>query len=153
MGQQEKQHLFALVLHGLEQNWNPQGWQTELKAAERASTIIQMYAPLFPRLLSFIFFSSRHVVPVSAYSQVMVGASNFGELLGAAFVFLLNDFVPTPIMRLRMDAGVRGRYRRKLDIHVEDSYEFFSTRGTRLSSREKATPQFRVVFQAPVVAP
>lgn len=34
----------------------------------------------------------------------MVGGSNFGELLGAASVFLLNDYVPTPLPWLRLDA-------------------------------------------------
>lgn len=40
----------------------------------------------------------------SAWSQIMVGGSNFGELLGALFVFLFTNFVKTPIPWLRLDA-------------------------------------------------
>lgn len=40
----------------------------------------------------------------SAWSQIMVGGSNFGELLGALFVFLFTNVVKTPIPWLRMDA-------------------------------------------------
>lgn len=40
----------------------------------------------------------------SAWSQIMVGGSNFGELLGALFVFLFTDLVKTPIPWLRIDA-------------------------------------------------
>ncbi|OLL25432.1 hypothetical protein NEOLI_000528 [Neolecta irregularis DAH-3] len=40
----------------------------------------------------------------SAYSQIMVGGSNFGELLGALSVFLLSNSVPTPMPWLRLDA-------------------------------------------------
>ncbi|KAK9320199.1 hypothetical protein V1517DRAFT_330072 [Lipomyces orientalis] len=39
----------------------------------------------------------------SAWSQIMVGGSNFGELLGAAFVFMFTDLIPTPIPWLRID--------------------------------------------------
>ena len=94
LGQQEKQHLFRLVLQGLEQNWNPRGWQAELKAAERASTIIHMYASPFPRLLSFFHTPlSRYVVPVSALSQVMVGGSSFG---GAVWGRVLSFSMTSP---------------------------------------------------------
>ncbi|SGY60636.1 BQ5605_C007g04460 [Microbotryum silenes-dioicae] len=47
---------------------------------------------------------ARRVLNVSAYSQIIVGGSNFGELLGAATVFLLSDYVPTPLPWLRLDA-------------------------------------------------
>lgn len=40
----------------------------------------------------------------SAWSQIMVGGSNFGELLGALFVFLFTNFITTPIPWLRLDA-------------------------------------------------
>ena len=40
----------------------------------------------------------------SAWSQIMVGGSNFGELLGALFVFLFTNLVTTPIPWLRLDA-------------------------------------------------
>ncbi|KAI5795000.1 hypothetical protein EDC01DRAFT_745314 [Geopyxis carbonaria] len=42
----------------------------------------------------------------SAWSQLMVGGSNFGELLGAAFVFLFTNVVTTPIPWLRLDAAL-----------------------------------------------
>jgi hypothetical protein len=47
---------------------------------------------------------ARRVFNVSAYSQIMAGGSNFGELLGAIAVFLLSDVVKTPIPWLRLDA-------------------------------------------------
>jgi hypothetical protein len=47
---------------------------------------------------------ARRVFDVSAYSQIMVGGSNFGELLGAIAVFLLSNVVKTPIPWLRLDA-------------------------------------------------
>lgn len=40
----------------------------------------------------------------SAWSQIMVGGSNCGELLGATFVFLFTNLVTTPIPWLRLDA-------------------------------------------------
>ena len=40
----------------------------------------------------------------SAWAQLMVGGSNFGELLGALFVFLFTNFVTTPMPWLRLDA-------------------------------------------------
>ncbi|RPB29429.1 MFS general substrate transporter [Terfezia boudieri ATCC MYA-4762] len=46
----------------------------------------------------------KQVFKNSAYSQILVGGSNFGELLGAFSVFILNDFVPTPIPWLRLDS-------------------------------------------------
>ncbi|KAH8929947.1 MFS general substrate transporter [Atractiella rhizophila] len=40
----------------------------------------------------------------SAWSQIVTGGSNFGELLGAASVFALSDVVVTPMPWLRLDA-------------------------------------------------
>ncbi|KAA8898493.1 hypothetical protein FN846DRAFT_962186 [Sphaerosporella brunnea] len=40
----------------------------------------------------------------SAWSQIMVGGSNFGELLGALFVFLFTQVIKTPIAWLRLDS-------------------------------------------------
>lgn len=40
----------------------------------------------------------------SAWSQIMVGGSNLGELFGAGFVFLLTNLVQTPIPWLRLDS-------------------------------------------------
>ncbi|KFZ04212.1 hypothetical protein V502_10320 [Pseudogymnoascus sp. VKM F-4520 (FW-2644)] len=40
----------------------------------------------------------------SAWAQLIVGGSNFGELLGALFVFLFTNLVTTPIPWLRLDA-------------------------------------------------
>jgi hypothetical protein len=39
----------------------------------------------------------------SAWAQVMVGGSNFGELMGALFVFLFTNLVTTPIPWLRFN--------------------------------------------------
>lgn len=39
----------------------------------------------------------------SAWSQIMVGGSNAGELLGALFVFLFTNLITTPIPWLRLD--------------------------------------------------
>ncbi|KAF8473985.1 major facilitator superfamily domain-containing protein [Kalaharituber pfeilii] len=47
---------------------------------------------------------AKQIFKKSAYSQILVGGSNFGELLGAVIVFLLNDVVPTPIPWLRVDS-------------------------------------------------
>ncbi|GAA5896808.1 hypothetical protein JCM8208_007096 [Rhodotorula glutinis] len=47
---------------------------------------------------------ARRVLGTSAWSQIQVGGSNFGELLGALSVFVLNDYVPTPLPWLRLDA-------------------------------------------------
>ncbi|KAJ8103627.1 MFS general substrate transporter [Lipomyces tetrasporus] len=40
----------------------------------------------------------------AAWSQIMVGGSNFGELLGAGFVFLFTNFITTPMPWLRLDS-------------------------------------------------
>lgn len=47
---------------------------------------------------------AKRVFLESAYSQIIVSGSNFGELLGAISVFFLNDAIPTPIPWLRLDA-------------------------------------------------
>ncbi|KAK5071863.1 hypothetical protein LTS08_001041 [Lithohypha guttulata] len=47
---------------------------------------------------------ARRYLGNSAWSQIMVGGSNFGELLGAAFVFVFTNFIQTPIPWLRLDA-------------------------------------------------
>lgn len=39
----------------------------------------------------------------SAWSQIIVGGSNLGELLGALFVFLFTDLIATPMPWLRLD--------------------------------------------------
>ncbi|KAG2005573.1 hypothetical protein CC2G_001967 [Coprinopsis cinerea AmutBmut pab1-1] len=48
-------------------------------------------------------FATR-VLETSAWSQIMVGGSNFGELLGAVAVLLLSNIVTTPVPWLRFDA-------------------------------------------------
>ncbi|GME24676.1 Major facilitator superfamily domain general substrate transporter [Neofusicoccum parvum] len=47
---------------------------------------------------------ARRYLGNSAWSQIMVGGSNFGELLGALFVFLFTNAIKTPIPWLRLDA-------------------------------------------------
>jgi MFS family permease len=47
---------------------------------------------------------AKRVLGTSAWSQIIVGGSNFGELLGAVGVFLLSDYVTTPLPWLRLDA-------------------------------------------------
>jgi hypothetical protein len=47
---------------------------------------------------------ARRVLGTSAWSQIIVGGSNFGELLGALTVFLMSNRVPTPLPWLRLDA-------------------------------------------------
>jgi hypothetical protein len=47
---------------------------------------------------------AKQYLNTSAYSQIMVGGSNFGELLGALSVALFTNFAPTPIPWLRLDA-------------------------------------------------
>lgn len=47
---------------------------------------------------------AKRVLLISAWSQIIVGGSNFGELLGAAAVFVLSDSVTTPLPWLRLDA-------------------------------------------------
>ncbi|KAG0345283.1 hypothetical protein BG004_003819 [Podila humilis] len=52
--------------------------------------------------LSPIF--AKKVLKVPAYAQLMVGGSNFGELLGALFVLFFASKVKTPLPWLRLDA-------------------------------------------------
>ncbi|KAF9559686.1 hypothetical protein EC968_006510 [Mortierella alpina] len=47
---------------------------------------------------------AKKVLREGAYSQIMVGGSNFGELLGALFVLFFAKKVKTPIPWLRLDA-------------------------------------------------
>ncbi|TFK29211.1 hypothetical protein FA15DRAFT_700475 [Coprinopsis marcescibilis] len=47
---------------------------------------------------------SKLVLGNSAWSQIIVGGSNFGELLGALVVLFLSDSVTTPLPWLRFDA-------------------------------------------------
>jgi MFS family permease len=47
---------------------------------------------------------AKRVLGVSAWSQIIVGGSNFGELLGALAVLVLSDVVVTPVPWLRLDA-------------------------------------------------
>ncbi|PYH94081.1 hypothetical protein BO71DRAFT_239991 [Aspergillus ellipticus CBS 707.79] len=47
---------------------------------------------------------ARRYLGNAAWSQVMIGGSNLGELLGATFVAVFNNRVHTPIPWLRMDA-------------------------------------------------
>ncbi|KAG0272676.1 hypothetical protein BGZ95_011548 [Linnemannia exigua] len=47
---------------------------------------------------------AKNVLKEGAYAQIMVGGSNFGELLGALFVLFFAKKVKTPIPWLRLDA-------------------------------------------------
>ncbi|WEW56260.1 hypothetical protein PRK78_001699 [Emydomyces testavorans] len=47
---------------------------------------------------------ARRYLGDSAWSQVIVGGSNVGELIGATFVFLFTNFITTPIPWIRLDA-------------------------------------------------
>ncbi|TPX54324.1 hypothetical protein PhCBS80983_g05963 [Powellomyces hirtus] len=47
---------------------------------------------------------AKLVLKESAYGSIMVGGSNFGELLGAVFVFLFTTVIKTPLPWLRLDA-------------------------------------------------
>lgn len=42
----------------------------------------------------------------SEWSQIIVGASNFGELLGAIFIFIFGNFIKTPLPWSRLDGLV-----------------------------------------------
>ena len=44
---------------------------------------------------------AKRTLGISAWSQIIVGGSNFGELLGALSVFLLSDHVTTPVSECR----------------------------------------------------
>ena len=47
---------------------------------------------------------ARRYLSNSEWSQIIVGGSNFGELIGAFFVFLFANQIKTPIPWLRIDA-------------------------------------------------
>ncbi|KXN81566.1 hypothetical protein AN958_03903 [Leucoagaricus sp. SymC.cos] len=47
---------------------------------------------------------AKRVLNNSSWSQIIVGGSNFGELLGALSVFFLSDLITTPLPWLRLDA-------------------------------------------------
>ncbi|KAF9111526.1 hypothetical protein BGX27_004784 [Mortierella sp. AM989] len=47
---------------------------------------------------------AKKILGVGAYSQIMVGGSNFGELLGALFVLFFARKIKTPLPWLRLDA-------------------------------------------------
>jgi hypothetical protein len=47
---------------------------------------------------------ARRYLGDSAWSQIMVGGSNLGELLGALCVFLFTNWIQTPMPWLRLDA-------------------------------------------------
>ncbi|CAF1350173.1 unnamed protein product [Adineta steineri] len=47
---------------------------------------------------------ARRYLDNSEWSQIIVGGSNFGELLGAFFVFLFTNCIRTPLPWLRIDA-------------------------------------------------
>ncbi|KAJ2913947.1 hypothetical protein MD484_g6478, partial [Candolleomyces efflorescens] len=59
---------------------------------------------------------SRRVLGVAEWSQIIVGGSNFGELLGALSVLMLSDYAPTPLPWLRFDALAVGTIRRLIKI-------------------------------------
>ncbi|CAF1133152.1 unnamed protein product [Adineta ricciae] len=47
---------------------------------------------------------ARRYLHHSAWSQILVGGSNLGELLGALFVYCFNDTMKSPILWVRFDA-------------------------------------------------
>lgn len=47
---------------------------------------------------------AKSIVGTSSYSQIIVGGSNFGELLGALSVMMFTNAVRTPMPWLRLDA-------------------------------------------------
>lgn len=47
---------------------------------------------------------ARRYLGKAEWAQIMVGGSNFGELLGALFVFMFTNLVNTPMPWLRIDA-------------------------------------------------
>jgi len=47
---------------------------------------------------------AKRILNEGAYSQIMVGGSNFGELLGALFVLFFANKIKTPLPWLRLDA-------------------------------------------------
>ncbi|CAF4194107.1 unnamed protein product [Rotaria sp. Silwood2] len=49
---------------------------------------------------------AKRYLEQSEWSQVIVGASNFGELLGAVFIFIFGNFIKTPLPWSRLDAFI-----------------------------------------------
>jgi hypothetical protein len=49
---------------------------------------------------------ARRYLAKSAWSEIIVGGSNFGELLGAFFIFFLSNSIRTPLPWLRLSALV-----------------------------------------------
>ncbi len=49
---------------------------------------------------------AKRYLEQSEWSQIIVGASNFGELLGASFIFIFGNFIKTPLPWSRLDAIV-----------------------------------------------
>lgn len=47
---------------------------------------------------------ARRYLHNSSWSQILVGGSNLGELLGALFIFCFNDSIKSPILWVRFDA-------------------------------------------------
>ncbi|KAG0015943.1 hypothetical protein BGZ81_011466 [Podila clonocystis] len=47
---------------------------------------------------------AKRILKQGAYAQIMVGGSNFGELLGALFVLFFANKIKTPLPWLRLDA-------------------------------------------------
>ncbi|KAJ3187888.1 hypothetical protein HDU85_006281 [Gaertneriomyces sp. JEL0708] len=47
---------------------------------------------------------AKLILKEPAYGQIMVGGSNFGELIGAAFVLAFTTLIKTPLPWLRLDA-------------------------------------------------
>ncbi len=90
---------------------------------------------------------AKSIIGVSSYSQIIVGGSNFGELLGALSVMLFTQAIPTPMPWLRLDA---------LLLNLVWVMPFFPyTRGavssagsSPLSSRPSRTVGLRVMFRS-----
>jgi hypothetical protein len=49
---------------------------------------------------------AKRYLEQSEWSQIIVGASNFGELLGALFIFIFGNFIKTPLPWSRLDASI-----------------------------------------------
>ncbi|CAF1192280.1 unnamed protein product [Adineta steineri] len=49
---------------------------------------------------------AKRYLEQSEWSQIIVGASNFGELLGALFVFIFGNYIKTPLPWSRLDASI-----------------------------------------------
>lgn len=49
---------------------------------------------------------AKRYLEQSEWSQIIVGASNLGELLGALFIFIFGNFIRTPLPWSRLDASI-----------------------------------------------